>query len=407
MNICQVLISNGWGGAETVVYELARHLRDKGENVSIILNDEIVKYYAGLEDVKLFNIGSVYPPKSIIPRKERTSWKQSLPYRALLLLHLYLDELLRYRHYGKIRKQLTQFLSDNHIDVIHAHLLGSIFLILFLDNAKIPRVATLHGEYALRGIEPVHPTMRPLLRWQARKFREALRKMDKVTHVSAFFMLDALKNWGFPLKDKSVVIHNGIDLSGIQSSVKSTLKLKGAFNLLFPGGAKSRKGGEPLIAILPKIKEEIPDIHVYIAPSVPQNHPLRKMVSKLGLEQNVTFTGFLPKHEYRSLLNSVDILVMPSREEAFGIVYVEAMALGKPIIAGKNGGIPEVVTDGRNGILVEPEPDQIAKAVLSLYKNESLRKEMSQNNLQDVVKFDWDLIVDQYVDLYRKTLNER
>ena len=59
MNVCLVLISDGWGGAETVVYELARHLRDKGENVSIILNKEILKFYDDLEDVEVFDIGCV------------------------------------------------------------------------------------------------------------------------------------------------------------------------------------------------------------------------------------------------------------------------------------------------------------------------------------------------------------
>lgn len=241
--------------------------------------------------------------------------------------------------------------------------------------------------------------------WQARKFRNALlNKVDKVTHVSAYFMANAFENFGAALKDKSTVIYNGINLSEIQDGSKSTLKLKGKFSLLFPGGAKWAKGGDLLIAALAKVRQEIPDIHLYIALNVPQNHLLRKMVTNLGLEQNVTFAGFLPKQEYRKLLNSVDILVMPSREEAFGVAYLEAMALGKPIIAGNTGGIPEVVKDRRNGTLVEPEPRQIAKAILYLCQHEDVRKEMSQNNLQDVVGFDWGPISDQYIKLYREII---
>ena len=65
MNICLVLISDGWGGAETVVYELARNLQDRGERVSLILNQEILKHYAGLKGVKIFNIGCMNNPLAL------------------------------------------------------------------------------------------------------------------------------------------------------------------------------------------------------------------------------------------------------------------------------------------------------------------------------------------------------
>jgi glycosyltransferase involved in cell wall biosynthesis len=91
---------------------------------------------------------------------------------------------------------------------------------------------------------------------------------------------------------------------------------------------------------------------------------------------------------------------MPSKQESFGIVYVEAMALGKPVVATKVGGIPEVVKDGRNGILVEPDSGRVAEAILYLYKNESVRSEMKRSNLQDIARFDWTSIVDQYLEVY-------
>jgi glycosyltransferase involved in cell wall biosynthesis len=100
-------------------------------------------------------------------------------------------------------------------------------------------------------------------------------------------------------------------------------------------------------------------------------------------------------------------LVMPSRDEAFGIVFLEAMALGKPTIASNAGGIPEVVKDGRNGILVKPQPDQIAGAIVRLYRDEGLRTEMSHNNLQDVTKYDWSRIVDDFMSVYREVSVER
>lgn len=404
MNICLVLISDGWGGAETVVYELARHIRDKGENVSIILNQEMLKYYADLESVKFFNIGPLYPPKSIIPIKERTSQKHNLSHRVLSLLYFYLDELLRYHHYKIVQNKVMQFLSDTHTDVVHAHMAEASFLVYNLEDLKIPTIMTSHGEYMLAGTIPVHLLMSPVIKWKTRKFKKALTKTNKITDVSIYMLNTYGKKLCIPLKDRSVVIPNGVNISDVQDSLGSTLKLKGEFNLLFPGGPKWAKGVDLVVTSLAKVKQQIPDIHLYITRNVPQNHLLRKVVTNLELEQNVTFSGFLPIQKYRSLLNSVDLLVMPSREEAFGIVYLEAMALGKPIVAANTGGIPEVVKDDRNGILVEPEPDQIAEAILQLYKDENMLHQICHNNLLDVAKFDWRLITDQYIELYREII---
>jgi len=199
-------------------------------------------------------------------------------------------------------------------------------------------------------------------------------------------------------------IHNGVNVSEIRNAASSALKLKGGFNVLFPGGAKFLKGGDLLLVALAELKEEIPDIHTYVALDVPEGHQLRRMVFELELEQNVTFVGFLPPKEYRRLLASVDLLVLPSRREAFPIALLEAMALGKPIVASRVGGIPEVIKDGRNGILVDLEPRQIAQAILRLYWDEKLRQEMARNNLQDIVQYDWSLITEQYIELYRELL---
>jgi glycosyltransferase involved in cell wall biosynthesis len=404
MNICLVLISaGGWGGTDTLTYELAKHLRDKGENVSIILNQETFKNYADLEHVKLFDIGSLYPPKSIISLEGKTSRKHNILHRFLSSVHLY--PLLRYLYYKSIRNDLIQFLSDNHIDVITPILEEAIPLVSDLvDDLKTLEIAgipILTGEAELRGFLPVPLRGRLFLKWQARRFRKALEKMDKIIGVSTF-ILNAWEDQGVPLRGKSTVIPCGVDLSEIRGSLASTSKLEGEFNLLFPGGAKFIKGGDLLMKSLPRVKGEIPNIHVYVTLDVPQNHPFRKMVTELELEQNVTFVGLLPAQEYRKLLSSVDMLILPSRGDAAATVYVEAMALGKTIVAGNTGGSPEIVKNGRNGILVESNPDQIAKAILSLYKDEGLRREISQNNLQDVAKFDWGHIVDQYIEVYRQ-----
>lgn len=408
MNICLAIISDAWAGAETVVHELARHLRDRGENVCIILNQEIFKYYSDLEGVRILNCGSFFRTteliRSCISPKIETHAEDESPdsYRG----SFYLNALLREVYYKRVQNTLARSISDKKIDIIHSNLNAGIVLISNLPSGLgIPIVATLHGQ-SVAGMRKRSCSgwlTSPVGSWRRERLGKALGKADRVTAVSQA-EISVVEDCDIPLKGRAVVIPNGVNVAEIQSFSSSVMPLKGKFNLLFPGGAKFVKGGDLVIEALSKVKKETDGTHLYIAGDVPQNHSLRKLVTTGGLDEQVTFTGFLGIPEYRQLLNSVDLLVMPSREESFGIVFLEAMALGKPVIGGNTGGIPEVVRNGRNGILVTPEPGQIAEAIIRLYEHEEVRKEMSENNLKDVVRFDWSNVIELYIGLYKTIL---
>ena len=111
--------------------------------------------------------------------------------------------------------------------------------------------------------------------------------------------------------------------------------------------------------------------------------------------------GFLPPQNYYQVLSSTDLLVFPSETKAFPMVCLETMALGKPIVATKRGGIPEIVKNMRNGILVNRDPNSIADAVVYLFKNKDLYEKISQSNLKSVRSFDWNNIINEYIELYK------
>lgn len=406
MNVCLAIISDAWAGAETVVHELAKHLRDKGENVYVLVNQEISQYYTDLEDVRLLNAGALFRTtglcRACMSPRVGTEAKEDFP--NLFPGSFYLNAFLREIYYKRVRSRLAHTIVNNEIDIIHSHLNAGIVLVSNLpDNLDIPFVATLHGQTVagMRRKSLIGWWTSPVASWRRERLGRALEKAAKVTAVSNA-ELDMVENCDILLKGKSVVIPNGVNVREIQSSVSSIARLKGEFNLLFPGGAKFYKGGDLLIKALPKVKRLVSGIHLYIAGNVPRGHQLRRIAITAGLEKHVTFTGFLMPGEYRQLLNSVDLLVMPSREESFGIVFLEAMALGKPVIAGKTGGIPEVIENGRNGVLVDPDPDRVAEAILYLYENDDVRQAMSENNLRDVAGFDWTNIIQRYIDLYKE-----
>jgi glycosyltransferase involved in cell wall biosynthesis len=407
MNICQVMLSDGWGGAEAWVHELIKCLLIRGENVSLIVNQDIINRYTDLTGVTLLNAGPLYPPASVIPHLKTGEIKNSLLRNALSLFYLYTDEPARYRHYGRMREPIRRFLADEGAQVIHSHSPQASILIAQLSGLEIPVIAAEHGEHVLRGMAYIHPLARPLIIWRGKKFARALSEADRVT-VSGRFMANELTRWRLPLKNEPVVIPTGIDIAGLKHSGELPFfKLEGGFNILFPGGPKWTKGGDLLVAALAGVKPKMPDFHLYIALEVPPGHLLRKMVRKLGLAENVTFTGFLPPPEYRRLLKSVDLFVLPSRIEAFATTIFEAMAVGKPIVAANTGGFPDQLENGRNGLLTALDPAEIGQAILRLYMDDGLRRQMSENNLADITRFDSLRVIDLYISFYRDMMNEK
>jgi len=212
--------------------------------------------------------------------------------------------------------------------------------------------------------------------------------------------LTSVEKCGIPIRHKSTVIPNGINLSEIQNTPSPTDGPKGGFKLLFPGGGRLVKGGDLLIKALPRVKEQVPTVHLYVAGEVPQGHVMRRLAATGSLASSVTFVGLLGPTEYRQLLKSVDALVMPSREEGFGIAFLEAMALGKPVVAGNVGGVTGLIENGRTGLLVEPEPSRIADAIVFLHERPDVQQAMVRNGLDYVAGFDWSSISRRYIQLY-------
>ncbi|MFC1944896.1 hypothetical protein ACFLX5_05405 [Chloroflexota bacterium] len=232
-----MIFSVGWGGEETQLYQLAGRLRDRGENVSIVLNQEVFKYYADLEDVRLLNVGPLYPPKSPIPHPKSPRMKRSIFHKAIALPYSYLDELLRHLYFVKIRGGLVQFLCNNNVDVVNSTGENAVplvsDLVCDLKTLKITAMALIAGEPDLRGIVPVHPLSRPLMKWKAKKFKKALEKTDKVFAVSDF-VLKAWEDQGVLLKDKSEVIH-GYQYLRDSGQYGINLQAEGGIKFALPG----------------------------------------------------------------------------------------------------------------------------------------------------------------------------
>jgi len=281
---------------------------------------------------------------------------------------------------------------------MHLHLKGSFIAYKPLfDRLPIPTIITLHGD----DIRDMYSGESSFVDNFCTKF--ALKKATHITCVS-----NNLKNL---LKDarlcdlgKVSVIYNGVNVREIQRCVDKKLGEK--ITLLSVGRLIRKKGVDLLIQAMQHIIKELHNIELHIIGAGEMESSLRKQSNVLGLNDFIHFHGFIPVPKLYFHYNGADICIFPSREDSFGVVALEAMAAGKPIVVTNLGDITKAIVQGRNGFLVNPDPKEIADAVIFLCQHPEIREKMSQNNQVDVLKYDWSGIVDSYAKLYERVIRE-
>jgi len=151
----------------------------------------------------------------------------------------------------------------------------------------------------------------------------------------------------------------------------------------------ARKGVENVLAALPMVLQEVPEVAYLIVGEGPARGTLEALVQQQGLVNAVVFTGAVSDADLPAYYNACQVFVMPScplprrgEVEGFGIVYLEAGACGKPVVAGRGGGVGEAVQDGVTGLLVDPQDvPQIAGAMVRLLQDPALAAELGRNGL--------------------------
>jgi glycosyltransferase involved in cell wall biosynthesis len=139
--------------------------------------------------------------------------------------------------------------------------------------------------------------------------------------------------------------------------------------------AERYKGYDQILRALPKVRERFPDVRYVLGGRGPDRGRIESLVRELGLTENVTFAGYVRDYELRSHYNLCDVFAMPSKGEGFGIVFLEAMACGKPVVAGNKDGSVDAVLNGQIGALVDPDSvDEIALTLRQILAREHTQK---------------------------------
>lgn len=128
--------------------------------------------------------------------------------------------------------------------------------------------------------------------------------------------------------------------------------------------AERYKGYDQILSAIPAVRERFPNVRYILGGRGRDRSRVEALIQKLGVRENVILAGYVPEHELREHYNLCDVFAMPSKGEGFGIVFLEAMACGKPVIAGDKDGSMDAVLGGRIGALVDPDDVQEIEATL-------------------------------------------
>jgi len=233
----------------------------------------------------------------------------------------------------------------------------------------------------------------------------------KVVTVSEYVKKYLIEEKGIPA-DMVIGIPTGVDLevfnpalvkavSREELGISSDAVIIGTVAIL-----RRKKGHHTLLDAIPLVLKEIPNALFIFAGNGPQKENIEKKVRELGIERNVKLLGL--RRDIPEILKTIDIFVLPTLQEALGTSFLEAMAMKKPVVGTKVGGVPEVVKDGVTGILVPPEkPLKLADAIITLLKDRELMRKMGDEGRRNVEeKYSVDVMVKSLFDFYISLIGE-
>jgi glycosyltransferase involved in cell wall biosynthesis len=239
---------------------------------------------------------------------------------------------------------------------------------------------------------------------------------DKILCISQP-VLNELTKLQNSIGNKSVVWGAGFDLdlfsSGFPKNIRQEFSLsRDNFVLLTVGHAVPVKGWDILLLAYAKFQKFYPQSKLLVVGSTGLEHEkettkaIMQLVETHSLKEHVVFTG--KRHDIPNILAAADIYIQPSRSEGLCGALIEALAAGLPCIASNVGGNPDLIQDGKNGLLFEREDiDGLAERMLSLAQNPVLREKLSNNAPPSVEHYGLEKVTDTIIDLYSELLTNQ
>lgn len=372
------------GGISKVACQLAEGLRKKGYRVSTLTLEQD----PSLEKKDLGRVIRFTTP----------GWFSILP--------PYLNKYLRTRWFTRKVHQIFKVKNrDPHtITISHRDSFGADIAIGHSCHKEALKVKKKSG-LGLWILNPMHPFY---LKQERRIFQ---KPYSRLAAISRSIAEEYMRYYGIP-EDRVRIIPNGVDTltfnpdRKIQCSQEIRKQLNIPDNvklLLFVGNEFKRKGLEILINSLTKIPEGIPVHLCVLGEADPQ--PFQRQCQEKGLEDRVHFLG--RREDAPLFFSAADLFVLPVNYEPFGLVGIEAMSSGTPVLATETGGIIDYLVSGKNGFFIKRDAEDLAEKISLLLQDRDLWAYCSRGARKKALEYNWDAIIDQYANWIEEIFVEK
>jgi glycosyltransferase involved in cell wall biosynthesis len=331
------------GGVASVVGNLAKYMASQGHQVfflhsarTVFLRQKRTKLgFPGFDFRMQMPLGDRHPAISLLA--------------FLILFPIGMFELIR-------------LIWKHRIQIINIHYPTDCFFYFAVCKRVLPvgLIISVHGA----DIFPQVPS--------SRAFKFLLSSSDLIVAPSQWLQRKFLAV--FPdLNGKTIFIHNGVNLAELNGLCGEGSADNNVSYILCVSAYKEQKAIDVLIRAFKMVHSADPSLKLVLVGDGPLRGQLEDLAMSLGIQDQIEFHGPKERAEVAKLLRGCKVFALPSRFETFGIVILEAMACKKPVIATTAGGIPEIIEDGKNGILVEPDnPKALADALITVLKDQTL-----------------------------------
>ncbi len=297
---------------------------------------------------------------------------------------------------GRYMLVMRHLLRRLRLDILHIHSpLDPVLGMVALAASETVNVGTFHANFE-SGLAPalLYRGLRPLP-----------EHLFERLHVRIAVSEEARRSIARYFPGEYEIVPNGVDTERFHPAVPPLPELAGRPTILFVGRPDPRKGLPLLLQAFPKVVARVPDTRLVVVGGMGrQKTDELKAELPPEVRQSVLFAGYAPPEMVPRYFTSCDVFCSPATgQESFGIVLLEAMAAGRPLVAFDIPGYREVVSHGRDGWLVpQIGSEPLAEALVGLLQNPSLRKQMGEAGRQKALTYSWPRIVERIEACFRK-----
>ncbi len=373
------------GGISRVVYDLAQNLGEFGNDVHVLTCWEpYAKDYEIDNNVTVHRV-HVYNN----PSNNFVEWVMQLNFAMI--------------------EYAIKLAQNNEFDIIHAHdWLVAYAARVLKKSYSIPLITTIHATEHGRnnGIyTELQRTINSIEKW-------FVNESDRLI-VNSNYMRDEIISIFNIDSDKISVISNGVDLNkfekvSVDEAFRENYAAKNEKIVFYVGRLVNEKGVHVLLNAIPKILSAYNDVKFVIAGKGPCLNNLIELSQKLNIKEKIYFTGFVSEEVLLKLYKCSDIAVFPSTYEPFGIVALEGMVAGIPVVVSDTGGLREIVNHKEDGMkFYNGNSNSLADCIIELLKDENLSNKIRNVALQKVHKlYNWNNISELISSEYKYVISQ-